>query len=107
MTLRIGRSHVEEIKGETVELSLIADMSQIPEVESIYKYQEGEHTTYFTILDTTKYQRDVHMQVYEVEYNVGRTFPEANISFECIPKLALEDSFLPVGIKKVYERESN
>jgi len=97
---------IKEPEDKSIKSFLVENMSQIPEVESIYKYQEEEYTTYFTILNTTKYQREVHMQVYEVEYNLGKKFPEANIGFECVPKLALDDNLLPVGIEKIYERES-
>ncbi|GAF84243.1 unnamed protein product [marine sediment metagenome] len=47
------------------------------------------------------------MKVYEVEYIVGRKFPEANVGFECIPRMGMsDDEFLPIGVVKVYGRES-
>ncbi len=96
-----------KVEDQSLELLLVEGMSQIPEVGSVCKYQEGEHTTFVTILSTPKYQRDVHMKVYEVEYVVGRKFPEANVGFECIPRMGMsDDEFLPAGVVRVYERES-
>jgi hypothetical protein len=103
-SVRVGGS--AELEGKPLELSLIEGMSQIPEVESVYKYQEGEHTTFLTILSTSEYQQDVHMKVYEVEYVTGRRFPEANVGFECMYRMEMsDDEFLPAGVIRVYKRK--
>lgn len=90
---------------KSFESLFVESVSQIPDVESVYKYQEGEHITFFTILSIPKYQRDVYMKVYEVEYITGRKFPEANVGFECIPRMGMsDDEFLPAGVTKIYKR---
>jgi len=89
----------------SLESFLVERMSQIPEVESIYKYEEGSHTAFFTILSTVKYQRDVNMKVYEIEYMILRQFPDANVGFRCVPRLGMaDDDFLPIGTVRLYSR---
>ena len=90
---------------QKVELLLAAALSQIPEVESVYKYKQGDYIDIFTILSGTTYRRDVHMKVYEVEYNILRKFPDANVGVQCIPRLGMADSdFLPNGAVKIFQR---
>ena len=90
---------------ESIELFLIKCMSQIPEVESVYKYDDGVCTVFFTVLSSEKYQREANMKIYEVEYMMLRHFSEADIEFRCIPRLDMADEdFLPKGVSRLYKR---
>ena len=92
-------------KGKSLESLFIKRISQIAEVESVYKYEDGACTIFFTILSTARYQRDVNMKVYEIEYMTSRAFPDANVAFRCIPRLGMvDDDFLPVGAVRLYKR---
>ena len=94
---------IEERKP--LESLLIERMSQISQVESLYNYEDEDCTTFFTILDTTRYQRDVNMKVYEVEYTLLRQFPDATAAFRCIPRLGmLDEDYLPTGAVRLYKR---
>ena len=96
------------IEEGALEYFLVERMLKIPEVESLYKYEDGDYTVFYTILSTVRYQRDVNMKVYEVEYILLRQFPDANIGFRCIPRLGMaNDDFLPTGVVRLYKRPEN
>jgi hypothetical protein len=92
-------------EGRPLESFFVERISQIPEVESLYKYEDGVCTILFTILSTMKYQQDVDTKVYEVEYMILENFPDANVAFRCVPRLGMADEdFLPAGAVRIYSR---
>jgi len=97
--------HLRIKEEESLDSLLIEYMSEIPEVESVYKYEDGTCTIFFTILSTAEYRRDINMRVYEVEYMILRQFPDVTIAFRCIPRLRMsDDDFLPKDRAKLFNR---
>ena len=92
---------------QSLEESLVDCISQIPEVESIYKYDDGAYTVFFIVLSTMTYQREVHMKVYEQEYLLFQEFPDADAMLRCVPRLGMsDDEFLPTGSVRIYLKMS-
>jgi hypothetical protein len=106
--LGVGFAAEVPVEEGSLEYFLVERMLKIPEVESLYKYEDGDYTVFYTILSTMRYQRDVNMKVYEIEYMSLRAFPGATVAFRCIPRLGMTDEdFLPIGVVRLYKRPEN
>lgn len=58
---------------------------------------ETDAVSYIVLFSTSVYDRESHMRVYALEYDLSKEHPEWNFTFQCIPGILICDEFFIPG----------